>query len=454
MKAAIYLRVSSDNQTEKYGLATQEAACRGYAARSGLEVLAVFTDVISGTKETRTGFTELLARASEFDVCIVYAVDRLARSVPVAYTLLSALSDVGMQVHSAIEGVLDVVDDAAALNFGLRAVMADAERRRIVTRMYAGKLAKVRGGQPVIKPAAYGYRDGQILEEQAQWVRWIFKEICHTGSNQLCDQLTAWGIPTPTGRGEWGTSTIRQIVRNPLYKGTYEYGRKGERLTISMPDMRLVTDAMWTAAGEALERRYRNQNRPGSQHGLYPLMGSIKCGLCKSTMSGNRQGVNKHPYYFCRGRLLRRNRICTHSKYYPVDDIHQAVLEGVKLLSRVKDPELLASMVEVPSTPVLPDLSEKRRKLEGQRKRLKTAFIELRAISEKEFKEDMDRIDAAMKALEVTPLVPEVPEFDAVAWMAKLKTLKDAPLSELVRKAGITVMVFPGGDVKLRLRNE
>jgi DNA invertase Pin-like site-specific DNA recombinase len=49
-RAAIYVRVSSEDQVKGSGLEVQERECKAYAARHGYEVAAVFRDDgISGT---------------------------------------------------------------------------------------------------------------------------------------------------------------------------------------------------------------------------------------------------------------------------------------------------------------------------------------------------------------------------------------------------------------------
>ena len=42
--AVIYLRVSTEDQADRYGLASQEKACREYATRQTLEIVKVYSD--------------------------------------------------------------------------------------------------------------------------------------------------------------------------------------------------------------------------------------------------------------------------------------------------------------------------------------------------------------------------------------------------------------------------
>ena len=82
MRAAIYLRVSTDEQTTD----NQERELRATAERAGREVVAVYRDAgISGAKgrDKRPGFDAMHKDAARrrFDVVMAWSVDRLGRSL-------------------------------------------------------------------------------------------------------------------------------------------------------------------------------------------------------------------------------------------------------------------------------------------------------------------------------------------------------------------------------------
>ena len=89
-RAAIYLRVSTAGQGEKdrYGLPVQEAQCRDFCARQGWDVVAVYTDVCSGSvpfseREQGRRLVED-AEAGRFQRVVTLCIDRLARDVEAA----------------------------------------------------------------------------------------------------------------------------------------------------------------------------------------------------------------------------------------------------------------------------------------------------------------------------------------------------------------------------------
>jgi DNA invertase Pin-like site-specific DNA recombinase len=77
--AALYMRVSSVDQHPE----TQLYDLRALAQQRGFQIVAEYTDKISGTKARRRGLGDLLqdARRGRFQVVLVWASDRIARSV-------------------------------------------------------------------------------------------------------------------------------------------------------------------------------------------------------------------------------------------------------------------------------------------------------------------------------------------------------------------------------------
>ncbi len=87
-KAVLYLRVSTDQQTEKYGLESQRTACRRYVQERGYTIVAEYLEGegvrgVSGGNTERDTLIRLLREAKyvsrPFDVLLVYDTSRLAR---------------------------------------------------------------------------------------------------------------------------------------------------------------------------------------------------------------------------------------------------------------------------------------------------------------------------------------------------------------------------------------
>ena len=105
----------------------------------GLEVVQEYTDRISGAKARRPGLDELLrdARRGRFDVVLVWASDRIARSVKHFLEVLDELNRLNIEFVSFREQI----DTAGPLGRAIVVIIgaiAELERNLIVERVRAG----------------------------------------------------------------------------------------------------------------------------------------------------------------------------------------------------------------------------------------------------------------------------------------------------------------------------
>jgi DNA invertase Pin-like site-specific DNA recombinase len=142
-KAALYLRVSTQDQTTK----NQERELRGVAARMGCEIVKVYRDHgISGTKgrDGRPQFDALCRDAArrQFDVVMAWSVDRLGRSLQDLVAFLSEIHALGIDLYLHQQGI-DTTTPAGKAMFQVMGVFAEFERSMIQERVRAG-LARAR----------------------------------------------------------------------------------------------------------------------------------------------------------------------------------------------------------------------------------------------------------------------------------------------------------------------
>jgi len=152
-RAAIYLRVSTDEQTTE----NQERALREVAARSGHEIVVVYRDEgISGSKgrDKRPGFDAMHKDASrrKFDIVMAWSVDRLGRSLQDLIGFLSELHSLGIDLALHQQGI-DTTTPAGKAMFQMMGVFAEFERSMLRERVNAG-LARARAeGTQLGRPA-------------------------------------------------------------------------------------------------------------------------------------------------------------------------------------------------------------------------------------------------------------------------------------------------------------
>jgi DNA invertase Pin-like site-specific DNA recombinase len=142
-RAVIYTRVSTVDQN----LETQLLDLRQMAAQRGLEIVQEYSDKISGVKAKRPGLDQLMtdARRGKFDVVLVWASDRVARSVKHFLEVLDELNRLDIEFVSFREQ-LDTGGALGRAIIVIVAAIAELERSLIVERVRAGmRRAKLDG---------------------------------------------------------------------------------------------------------------------------------------------------------------------------------------------------------------------------------------------------------------------------------------------------------------------
>src|SRR5439155_604499 len=106
--AAVYLRVSSDEQRERQTIETQRDFAARYCDLHGIPVHDTYADDgVSGTIPfaQRPDGARLLddARAGLFDTLLVYKQDRLSRAARITLNAVAELEGLGIQIKSMTE---------------------------------------------------------------------------------------------------------------------------------------------------------------------------------------------------------------------------------------------------------------------------------------------------------------------------------------------------------------
>src|SRR5215467_14432042 len=138
MRAAIYLRVSTTEQTTD----NQERELRVAAERMGHTIVEVYADNgISGSKgrDKRPAFDRMHKDAARrrFDVVMAWSVDRLGRSLQDLCGFLAELHSLGIELFLHQQGI-DTTTPAGKAMFQMMGVFAEFERAVIRERVKAG----------------------------------------------------------------------------------------------------------------------------------------------------------------------------------------------------------------------------------------------------------------------------------------------------------------------------
>lgn len=149
-RAALYLRVSTVDQHPE----TQLLDLRQLAAQRGFEIVTEYTDRISGAKARRPGLDQLMkdARRGRFDVVLVWACDRIARSTRHFLEVLDELNRLNIEFVSFREQI----DSGGPLGRAIVVIIgavAELERNLIVERVRAGMRRARLEGRSIGRPS-------------------------------------------------------------------------------------------------------------------------------------------------------------------------------------------------------------------------------------------------------------------------------------------------------------
>ena len=166
-RAALYLRVSTDGQSVE----NQRLALQVVAAQRGWSVVAGYDDNgISGAqgRDRRPGLDALLKDATRgrFDVAMVWAMDRLGRSLADLIDTLRVLEAAKVDLYLDQQAI-DTTTPAGRMFFHITGAFAEFERDMIRSRVNAG-LARARArGMKLGRPKVSAKVEAAIRESLA-----------------------------------------------------------------------------------------------------------------------------------------------------------------------------------------------------------------------------------------------------------------------------------------------
>jgi DNA invertase Pin-like site-specific DNA recombinase len=189
-RAAVYVRVSTAAKTRSGPDAgyeqnpdVQEIPLRKLADQRGWTVSRVYSDRMSGAKESRPGLNALMqdARRGAFDVVLVWRFDRFARSVEQLVSALAEFRALRIDFVSHQES-LDTSTAMGKAMFTIIAAMAELERNVIKERVRAGlEYARAHGtksGRAIGRPRLiFDREEVRRLREQGLSIEKIGRQL-------------------------------------------------------------------------------------------------------------------------------------------------------------------------------------------------------------------------------------------------------------------------------------
>ncbi len=368
MKAAMYLRVSTEEQKEKQTIASQRSFGERYFAAHGILVYSWYADDgVSGIIpfDQRPEGARLLAdaRSGRIDTIFVYRLDRLGRDSRLILNTINELEALGVQVRSMTENI-DTSTPAGRFLITILGGVAGLERETTIQRSIEGTNRLARSGAWLGGVVPYGYlaigtgvESRLVISEklipglnlaEAEVVRTIYRmaaeeqKSCHA----IAEHLNALGIPSThiadeeealrgkrqiTTASRWSAGHIRNMIVSTTYKGVHRYGSRTtkQREVFEREVPPIVSVDIWERAQQTLRDHQLPAHRATNTR-PYLLRGLIKCGLCGLTYIGTASPPYKDTqriYYSCNGKSQPRGLYGAQGKKCPSKNVNAITLE-------------------------------------------------------------------------------------------------------------------------------
>ncbi len=369
--AAIYARVSLEEQASNYSLPSQVRDCKKLAAEKGFATSDNTTFIDRGGlggELDRVALTRLrdAAHMGIIAAIIVNDPDRLSRKLAHLLLLTEEFEKQNIPLHF-VHGGVDATPEGKMF-MSMRGAFSEFEKLKLAERVSRGRKEKAQQGLRVAGKPPYGYRyegkqqgkRGELvaIEAQAATVRRMFTMAADGKTPlEIARALDEDGVPTVTGT-RWDKAVVAGILNNRVYVGEGSYNRREsvEPKTRRKPapqgqnkktSQRFRDPASWIPVKvtsivdlrlfEAAQQRRKRAAAlaTGRPTRAYLAKGLMRCGLCGRACY----------HYPNRGRAFalcgNKNRL-TNERGCPgvqawVEDIERILLTEIELM--LMDPE-------------------------------------------------------------------------------------------------------------------
>ncbi|MCL6453744.1 MAG: recombinase family protein [Alicyclobacillus sp.] len=380
-RAAIYVRVSTDQDAQKYSPEHQLAACREYAEAEGLitDDTLVYNDAgLSGTEmENRREVKRLLsdARLGKFDAVLFTAVSRFGRDMADVFSMKKKLESVyGIRIVSIEEGYDSAVEGRNNdMVFTVHAMLAAHKSKEMSIAIKRGLRQAAKNGRHIGNVVPYGYaKNGnkQLTPNPTEAI--IIKDIFQmyldgNGSKAIAEQLNRRGVPTATKarKGKhtlWQASTINAILHNEAYIGrliahrwqiatNFEVSRKADsaikRQSLRDEDEWIVIDGAHEAiidvetfnrVQDLMDKKSRNKGIKRTSNLLAGLMTCKNCGGSMIVSGRGRGDGNRTVYKYIVCAKTRRigKYACQNHHTVKYEYVLNGILASLRSLAQSK----------------------------------------------------------------------------------------------------------------------
>ena len=409
MKAVIYARYSSDNQTEA-SIEGQLRECMEFAEHTGIDVIGNYIDrALSAKTDNRPEFQRMIKDSYKhaFDCIIVWKLDRFARNRYDSAHYKTLLKKNGVKVISAKETIAN--GSEGILLESVLEGMAEYYSAELAEKVVRGMTENVLKGKNNGGQVTFGYEiDEEMYFHPNPTTAPIVKEIFTRYADgktikQITDYLNEKNILTIRG-GKMTINIVQRMLSNRRYIGEYKF--RDTIIEHGIPA--LIDDDLF----ERVQKRLAKNKKAPARHKAeddYILTLKLFCGKCGAHMFGESgTGTSRtYRYYKCarakKGKLCDKKAVC--KEWMEEIAIQKAlgILENAELVNLLVD-KLYALQGE--ENPRLPRLNEQMADIEKRIENMLSA-IEQGIITDST-KDRLSQLEAKKKEIEIKILQEKI----------------------------------------------
>lgn len=371
LRAVFYARVSTEEEQQLNAIEKQIEENMDVIKEKGWVLIDKYIDKgITGTQaKKRNEYIRMLddIKKDKFDIIVVKDQSRLQRNTMDWYIFLNEIVQNQKKLYLYLENTF--FDPKDKFIFGIKAMMAEEYSRDLSKKGNAAKRRRQEKGKPIITNRTWGFKNvnGEILidEEEAELVKRIYKLFVDGfGGRVVARILRDEGIRNRNGK-TLSENTIREIVKNPLYKGVAVMNKEHfdfeAKKIIKNPESewiyregivpQIVSDELWEKANAQINSRktINRTHNVGINKGNNLLSSKIICGECASKYWRNKraQGV----YWYCSegarsGKIREKTGMKCVSLNLKEDEILSLIeYLGNQLIAKEKKEEVLSNAI-------------------------------------------------------------------------------------------------------------
>ena len=304
LRAAFYARVSTEKYEQINSLQNQVDYYKEFITKNQnwSFTKGYIDEGISGTSiKNRDSFISMINDAQKglFDFIITKEISRFSRNTIDSIKYTQDLLRYGVGVLFQSDNINTLMPDSE-LRLTIMSSIAQEEVRKLAERVKFGFKRSVENGRVLGNSNIWGYKkkDGRLYidEKEAEIIRLIFNmyAVGQKGIRAISKELSQKGFINSIGN-PIGFSTIKNIIKNPKYKGFYcgnkstiidyklknrKYFNEDEWITYkdeqNVPP--IVTEELWEKANSIFKSRSIKLIKENTSYqNKYPYSGKIIC---------------------------------------------------------------------------------------------------------------------------------------------------------------------------------